>query len=157
MSIDWHVLNFLGTNNAGSGGVELLETLNLMEFAGLRSSSFLTNSTGLYWFASIIRFSNFISSFLRTATNAVAILEREFQLDFSLQNRTSKGFAYSVWSQMSKPGGMDEINKKIKKLLGENDFCLERHYVTVTVWVKVGVVTRAFLFSRMMRLTQRPA
>ncbi|XP_028417027.1 uncharacterized protein LOC114541250 [Dendronephthya gigantea] len=113
-----YVVSTSGTNNAGSGGTELLEKLNLMEFADLRSYSYLTNSTRLYWFASIIRFSNFISLYLRTMPNAIAILEREFQLDFSLRNRTSKEFAYSVWSQMSKPGGMDEINEKIKKLLG---------------------------------------
>ncbi|XP_028397809.1 uncharacterized protein LOC114521544 [Dendronephthya gigantea] len=114
-----YVVSTSGTNNAGSGGIELLEKLNLMEFADLRSYSYLTNSTRLYWFASIIRFSNFISLYLRTMPNAIAILEREFQLDFSIRNRTSKEFAYSVWSQMSKPGGMDEINEKIKKLLGK--------------------------------------
>ena len=90
-----------------------------MELANLGSDSYLTNSTKLYWLASIIRFSNFISLYLRSAPNAVDILQREFQLDFTLWNRTSKEFAASVWSQMSKPGAMDEINEKIKKLLGK--------------------------------------
>ena len=91
-----------------------------MELANLGNDPYLTNSTKLFWLASIIRFSNFISVYLRSVPNAVDILQREFQLDFSLWNRTSKEFAASVWAQMSKPGGMDEINKKIKKLLGKN-------------------------------------
>ena len=93
-----------------------------MEIANLGRDSYLSNSTKLYWLASIIRFSNFISAYLRTVPNANDILQREFQLNFSLWNRTSPDFAASVWSQMTKPGGMDEINKKIKKLLGKNDF-----------------------------------
>jgi hypothetical protein len=93
-----------------------------MELADLGSGSYLSNSTKLYWLASIVRFSNFISLYLRTVPNAVDTLQREFQLNFSLQNRTSKEFTDSIWNQMSKPGGMDEINKKIKKLLGKNRF-----------------------------------
>ena len=91
-----------------------------MEHANLGEESYLTNSTKLFWLASIIRFSNFISLYLRTVPKAVDILQREFQLNFSLENRISSDFAASVWKQMSRPGGMDEINNKIKKLLGKN-------------------------------------
>ena len=117
-----HPLFNAGTDKASSGGVEILEKLNLMELADIGSDSYLTNSTKLYWLASIIRFSNFISVYLRSVPNADDILQREFHLNFSLWNRTSKDFAASIWSQMRKPGGMDEINNKIKKLLGKNCF-----------------------------------
>lgn len=91
-----------------------------MQSASLGSDSYLTNSTKLYWLASIVRFSDFVSQYLRTVPNAVDILRSTFDLEFSLQNRISQDFAASVWNQMSKQGGMDDINKKIKQLLGKS-------------------------------------
>lgn len=109
-----------GAYNGGSGGVELIEKLNLMELAGIGdgSESYVINSTKLYWLASIVRFSDFVSIYQNVAPNGLEILKREFQLDFVLQNRISKDFAAAIWDQMIQPGGMDRINKKIYKLLG---------------------------------------
>lgn len=109
-----------GAYDGSSGSVELMEKLNLMEVAGigLGHDSYLTNSTELYWLASIIRFSDFISIYERVAPNALDILKNEFGFDFVLQNRISKDFARAVWHEMVRPGGMEDINKKIYKLVG---------------------------------------
>ena len=111
----------IGAYDGSSGGAELIEKLNLMELAGigLGSESYLTNSSKLYWLASIIRFSNFISIYQQVVPNGLDILKREFELDFVLQNRVSKDFARAIWSKMITPDGMDDIDKKIKKLFGK--------------------------------------
>ena len=94
-----------------------------MEVAGigLGDESHLTNSTELYWFASIVRFSDFISLYQQLVSNALVILKNEFGFDFILQNRISKDFARAVWNEMVKPGGMDDINRKINKLFGKSN------------------------------------
>ncbi|XP_031558591.1 uncharacterized protein LOC116294999 [Actinia tenebrosa] len=102
------------------GGAELVEKLNLMELAGLSDSesSYLSNSSKLFWLGSISRLSFFASWYGKIVKNGLDILEKSFGADFSLNNRKTKENAKKLWEKIRSPEKMRQANAIIKKLLG---------------------------------------
>lgn len=97
-----------------------MEKLNLMELAGLTNSesSYLTNSSKLFWLGSLSRFSFFASWYGKIAKNGLDILEKSFGVDFSLNSRKTKENAKNLWDKIGSPEKMRQANAIIKKLLG---------------------------------------
>ena len=100
------------------GGPELIEKVNLIELAGIGegNQSYLTNSSALFWLASINRFSAFVSSFIHFGSNGISKLKAALGLDLS--NRCTKSSAEAIWEKIGTVEKMKIMNGKIKKLLG---------------------------------------
>jgi gamma-glutamyltranspeptidase len=91
-----------------------------MELAGFGDSdtSYLTNSTKLFWLGSISRLSFFASWYSKLVKNGSDILKRSFGVDFSLASRKTKENAEKLWEKIGSPEKMRQANAIIKKLLG---------------------------------------
>ena len=111
----YHVL----TSGAEWGGAELLETLNLMELAGIGGStdSYLTNATKLFWLASITRLSSFISFFTHAVPNGKQLLKEHLDMDFDNSYRKTKDAAGKLWDKIASPEKMAEMNDIMREML----------------------------------------
>lgn len=115
------------------GGPELAQKLNLMELAGLSetSDSYLTNSTKLFWLASIARLSFFASWYNIIGINGPERLREAFGVSFDKADRQTKHNAEILWNNIGSPDKMSTANKAIKKLLGggsKHDVTTEEYY-----------------------------
>jgi len=115
------------------GGPELVQKLNLMEQAGLleTSDSYLTNSTKLFWLASIARLSVFASWYSIIGINGPDRLREAFGVSFDKADRQTKNNAEMLWNNIGTPEKMAAANKVIKKLLGggsKRDVTTEEYY-----------------------------
>ena len=121
----YHVL----TSGAEWGGAELAEKLNLMELAGIgdTTDSYLTNSTKLYWLASIARLSSFISFFAHAVPNGKNFLKEHFGIDLDKSDRTTKEVAEELWDKIGSVENMKEINDLMREMIANVGMGIE-HY-----------------------------
>lgn len=88
-----------------------------MELAGFPSScdSYLSNSSKLFWLASISRLSSFASWYNVLVPGR---LEEAFGVSFNNADRQTKETAEQLWEKIGTPEKMRMANEIIKKLLG---------------------------------------
>ena len=120
-----HVL----TSGAEWGGAELVEKLNLMELAGIGSStdSYLTNATQLFWLASITRLSSFISFFTHAVPNGKQLLKEHLGMDVDNSYRKTKEAAEELWDKIASPEKMADVNDIMREMLASAELDIEQH------------------------------
>ena len=121
----YHVL----TSGAEWGGAELAEKLNLMELAGIGDStdSYLTNSTKLFWLASISRLSSFISFFAHAVPNGKHVIKEHLGIDLDKSDRRTKDAAEELWDKIGSVKNMKEINELMREMVASVEMDME-HY-----------------------------
>lgn len=119
----YHVL----TSGAEWGGAELVEKLNLMELAGIGSStdSYLTNATKLFWLASITRVSSFISFFTHIVPDGKHLLKEHLGVDVDGSDRTTKEAADELWDKFGSVENMKDINELMREMVASVEMDME--------------------------------
>ena len=121
----YHVL----TSGGEWGGAELVEKLNLMELAGIGSSSdpYLTNATKLFWLASITRLSSFMSFFTHAVPDGKQLLKEHLGVDADNSYRKTKDAAEELWDKIASPEKMRDVNEIMREMLASVEMGMEQH------------------------------
>lgn len=121
----YHVL----TSGGDWGGAELVEKLNLMELAGIGSTSdpYLTNATKLFWLASITRLSSFISFFTHAVPAGKQLLKEHLGVDADDSYRKTKDAAEELWDKIASPEKMRDVNEIMQEMLASVEMDMEQH------------------------------
>ncbi len=117
-SADFENLNLYSVGSPNYGGVNLIESANLIELAietGHISKSYRENATSLFWMIFISRWGSLVS--ILTSNGASYVLERVFPgLNFTDEGRVTKQAAKEVWNLMTSTGGVQTIQEGFKKI-----------------------------------------
>lgn len=121
----YHVL----TSGGDWGGAELVEKLNLMELAGIGSTSdpYLTNATKLFWLASLTRLSSFISFFTHAVPAGKQLLKEHLGVDADDSYRKTKDAAEELWDKIASPEKMRDVNEIMQEMLASVEMDMEQH------------------------------
>jgi gamma-glutamyltranspeptidase/glutathione hydrolase len=98
------------------GGLNTVETLNLLEIADLQKHGHYTESAeALYWFIQISRASYYFNEFLMNNLPVSRESLKEFfpDADLSLESRLTKETANRVWDRLQEEGGWGALNQEV--------------------------------------------